>query len=72
MTLNPALWLVRFYRYFLSPLLPPACRFYPSCSVYAEEALSQHGAIRGGWLATKRLCRCNPWNRGGVDPVPQR
>jgi len=62
--------LVRGYRYFLSPLLAPACRFHPSCSVYAEEALLQHGALRGGWLSARRICRCGPWHPGGVDPVP--
>ena len=62
--------LVRAYRFFLGPLLAPACRFYPSCSAYAEEALQTHGALRGGWLSAKRLCRCGPWHRGGVDPVP--
>jgi putative membrane protein insertion efficiency factor len=62
--------LLRGYRYFLSPLLPPACRFYPSCSAYAEQALQEHGALRGGWLAAHRLCRCGPWHPGGVDPVP--
>lgn len=62
--------LVRGYRYFLAPLLPPACRFHPSCSAYAEEALRTHGALRGGWLATARICRCGPWHTGGVDPVP--
>jgi len=62
--------LVRCYRYFLSPLLPPACRFFPSCSEYAEEALGRHGALRGGWLAARRLCRCGPWHPGGCDPVP--
>ena len=63
--------LVRGYRYFLSPLLAPACRFHPSCSVYAEEALLQHGALRGSWLSARRLCRCGPWHPGGVDPVPE-
>lgn len=62
--------LVRSYRWFLSPLLPPACRFHPSCSEYAEEALERHGALRGGWLAARRLCRCGPWHPGGCDPVP--
>ena len=62
--------LVRSYRYFLSPLLPPACRFHPSCSEYVEEALKEHGVLRGGWLAARRLCRCGPWQPGGVDPVP--
>jgi putative membrane protein insertion efficiency factor len=61
---------VRAYRWFISPLLPPSCRFHPSCSEYAEEALARHGALRGGWLAARRVCRCGPWNRGGFDPVP--
>ena len=63
--------LVRAYRYFVSPLLPQACRFYPSCSAYAEQALQDHGALRGGWLAARRLCRCGPWHAGGFDPVPE-
>lgn len=61
---------VRVYRWLLSPLLPPACRFYPSCSHYAEEALMRHGLWRGGLLALARLCRCGPWHPGGHDPVP--
>jgi len=61
---------VRGYRYFVSPMLPPACRFSPSCSEYAEEALERHGAWRGTWLATRRVCRCGPWHAGGYDPVP--
>ena len=63
--------LVRAYRFFISPLLPPACRFHPSCAAYAEQALQDHGALRGGWLATRRLCRCGPWHSGGLDPVPE-
>ena len=63
--------LVRAYRYFVSPLLPQACRFYPSCSSYAEQALQDHGALRGGWLTARRLCRCGPWHAGGFDPVPE-
>lgn len=62
--------LVRGYRFFVSPLLPPSCRFHPSCSEYAEEALRRHGALRGGWLSVRRVCRCGPWSRGGHDPVP--
>ncbi len=62
--------LVRAYRYFVAPLLPPACRFHPSCSAYAEQALQEHGALHGGWLTARRLCRCGPWHRGGYDPVP--
>ena len=66
----PLLILLRAYRYFVSPLLPPACRFHPNCSAYAEEALQAHGALRGGWLTARRLCRCGPWCAGGFDPVP--
>ena len=61
---------LRAYRYAVSPLLPPACRFHPSCSAYAEEALERHGVLRGGWLAARRVCRCGPWHPGGCDPVP--
>ncbi|HEU4697748.1 MAG TPA: membrane protein insertion efficiency factor YidD [Gemmatimonadales bacterium] len=62
--------LVRGYQKFISPALPPSCRFYPSCSQYALEAVRKHGALRGGWLALRRLSRCHPFNPGGVDPVP--
>jgi putative membrane protein insertion efficiency factor len=62
--------LVRAYQWLVSPLLPPSCRFYPSCSAYAATALSRHGAVRGGWLAARRVCRCHPFHPGGVDPVP--
>jgi len=63
--------LIKAYRYVLSPLLGNRCRFYPSCSHYAEEALARHGLMRGGWLALRRLSRCHPWHPGGVDPVPE-
>ena len=63
-------WAVTVYRWCISPLLPPACRFHPSCSRYAEEALRKYGAWRGGGLALRRLCRCGPWHGGGFDPVP--
>src|ERR1700751_3390271 len=59
-------------RRFISPLLPPVCRFAPSCSEYALEALRVHGAVRGLWLAVRRLARCHPFNPGGYDPVPPR
>lgn len=58
------------YQYLISPLLSPSCRFTPSCSYYAHEAVSKHGAIYGSWLSIKRILRCNPWNAGGYDPVP--
>ena len=61
---------VRSYRMLVSPVLPPACRFYPSCSEYAEEAFGRHGALRGSWLTASRICRCGPWHDGGYDPVP--
>src|SRR5919204_6246998 len=62
--------LVRAYQLAISPLLPPACRYYPSCSAYAIEALERHGALRGGWLALRRVGRCHPFRPGGYDPVP--
>ncbi len=58
------------YRYAISPLLPNACRYYPSCSAYAVEAVMLHGILRGAWLTICRLARCHPWSKGGVDPVP--
>ncbi|MDR3176140.1 MAG: membrane protein insertion efficiency factor YidD [Desulfovibrio sp.] len=61
---------IRLYRFFVSPLLPPCCRFYPSCSEYAEEAVLRHGPVRGGMLAAWRILRCSPLTRGGYDPVP--
>jgi len=61
---------VRFYRRFLSPRLPPLCRYEPSCSAYAMVALERHGALRGGWLTLSRLARCQPFGGRGYDPVP--
>ena len=72
--LSPAGWLLvgllTVYRRFISPLLGPRCRFYPSCSAYALEAVQLHGALRGSWLALRRLSRCHPFHAGGIDPVP--
>jgi putative membrane protein insertion efficiency factor len=63
---------IRLYRYCISPLLPPACRFVPTCSEYALEAIEVHGVLRGGVLTLRRLLRCGPWSAGGYDPVPER
>ena len=66
------IFLLRAYKRVISPLLPPACRFYPTCSEYAMDAVAKHGVLRGGILAAKRLIKCNPLHPGGFDPVPQR
>jgi putative membrane protein insertion efficiency factor len=58
------------YRRFISPLLPSSCRFHPTCSQYAHQAIAQHGAARGSWLAAKRILKCHPFHPGGLDPVP--
>lgn len=62
--------LVRFYQYAISPMLPPRCRYTPTCSQYALEALRKHGPLKGLWLAIKRILRCAPWGGSGYDPVP--
>jgi hypothetical protein len=62
---------IRVYQRFVSPLLGPRCRFHPSCSEYAADAISRHGPVRGLYLAVRRLLRCHPWNAGGVDYVPE-
>lgn len=62
--------LIRLYQLTISKVLPPSCRFYPSCSHYSFEAIAKYGAFKGGWLALKRLGRCHPFNPGGYDPVP--
>jgi uncharacterized protein len=64
------IFLVRAYQVGLSPLLPASCRYYPSCSAYAVEALERHGALRGTWLSVRRILRCHPFRPGGFDPVP--
>ena len=66
----PLIALVYLYRWLISPLLGPRCRFYPTCSEYALIALKHHGAIKGSWLAAKRIARCHPGHPGGIDPVP--
>ncbi len=65
------IYIIRGYRYVFSPLLGPRCRFHPSCSSYAIEALERHGVARGGWLALRRIGRCHPFHAGGYDPVPE-
>jgi putative membrane protein insertion efficiency factor len=65
-----AVLLIRAYQTLVSPLLPPSCRFTPTCSAYAIVAIERYGAFKGGWMAAKRVGRCHPWNPGGFDPVP--
>jgi putative membrane protein insertion efficiency factor len=62
--------LIAFYRFAISPLLGPHCRFHPTCSAYAAQALREHGLLRGSWLAVRRILRCHPYHPGGLDPVP--
>jgi len=66
----PLLVLLRIYRTFISPVIPAACRYHPSCSQYAQEAVRAHGPVLGSWFSLKRLLRCHPWAAGGPDPVP--
>jgi len=68
----PLVAVIKAYQLLISPLSPPSCRFYPSCSAYAVTALTRFGPLRGSWLAARRLGRCHPWNPGGVDHVPER
>lgn len=62
--------LIKAYRLILSPIMGGQCRFHPTCSCYTEQAIEQHGALRGSWLGIKRIGRCHPWHEGGIDPVP--
>jgi len=62
--------LIRIYQYTISPLLPPSCRYVPTCSAYGVEAITKYGPFKGGWLTIKRISRCNPWGGSGYDPVP--
>ncbi|MCK6259382.1 membrane protein insertion efficiency factor YidD [Fictibacillus sp. KIGAM418] len=64
--------IIRFYQRFISPMTPPACRFYPTCSTYGIEAIQRFGAIKGTWLTLKRILKCHPFHPGGIDPVPER
>jgi putative membrane protein insertion efficiency factor len=66
------IYLVQLYRTMISPLRPASCRFTPTCSQYAVDALQEYGLLRGSWLATVRLAKCGPWHRGGWDPIPER
>ncbi|MGG3625811.1 membrane protein insertion efficiency factor YidD [Bacillus gobiensis] len=64
--------LIQLYQKIISPLTPPSCRFYPTCSNYGIEAIRTHGVIKGGWLTIKRILKCHPFHPGGVDPVPEK
>jgi uncharacterized protein len=66
------IFVIQVYRHMVSPLRPPSCRFVPTCSQYAVDALTEYGLIRGTWLAVVRLSKCGPWHRGGWDPIPER
>jgi putative membrane protein insertion efficiency factor len=65
-------YLIQLYRHMISPLRLPSCRFTPTCSQYAVDALTEYGLVRGGWLSLVRLAKCGPWHRGGWDPIPER
>ncbi|MBO8155110.1 MAG: membrane protein insertion efficiency factor YidD [Bacillaceae bacterium] len=66
------IWMIRFYRKFISPMKPPSCRFQPTCSQYGLEAIQRFGAIKGGYLTIKRILKCHPFHPGGFDPVPEK
>lgn len=69
---RPLIWLIKFYRKYISPKTPPSCKFTPTCSQYGLEAIERFGAIKGGFMTLWRILRCNPFSRGGYDPVPQK
>ena len=69
---KPLIFLIRAYQYTISPVLGQRCRFYPTCSSYAITAVERHGAVKGSWLALRRISRCHPLNPGGYDPVPEK
>ena len=69
---TPLIWSIRVYQRVISPMRPPTCRYYPSCSAYAVTALERYGVLRGSWMAARRIGRCHPWTPGGVDHVPLR
>lgn len=71
-TARAVIYVIQLYRHTISPLRLPTCRFTPTCSQYAVDALTEYGLVRGGWLATVRLLKCGPWHRGGWDPIPDR
>ena len=71
-TVRGLVFLIQLYRHMVSPLRPPTCRFVPTCSQYAVDALTEYGLIRGSWLSVARLAKCGPWHRGGWDPIPER
>jgi len=66
------LFMIRFYQKFISPIKPPTCRFYPTCSHYGLEAIKRFGALKGGWLTLKRIVKCHPFHPGGIDHVPEK
>lgn len=71
-TVRGLVFLIQLYRHMVSPLRPATCRFVPTCSQYAVDALTEYGLIRGSWLSAARLAKCGPWHRGGWDPIPER
>jgi hypothetical protein len=71
-TARAVIFLIHLYRHMVSPLRPATCRFVPTCSQYAVDALTEYGLVRGSWLSVARLARCGPWHRGGWDPIPER